>query len=731
MTAAPSSRLLPSSPSSPCPVCGRDDKGGDCRLSDDGALVLCHHGSSFKPPSGLSIGEVVLGQDFQNWAYCGEAGDGRTSTFKLHEEKRPALRLVEAPKPAFSLARLSAEAKPAKGVVTAGGSIFYAYSPLQQVQRTASKQFFSQHRLSSTDQWSKGAGEAPWPVYNEAEAMAASGWLLEGEGEKVTDCASAIELVAFSQPGNKALLKPDLIAQRYQRLRGAGCSGIVYLADNDEAGKEKAIALQEVAEGIGLPFVLLAAEALWPHLPKGGSLDDLSAEELAGAAEKIEEAAALSQKPAKAPATTPEKPEKKEKPSAAKPPVLFEDCWLALEAHADELAKSTDSAIKQRSSLANKATDLGINRLTQSDLEKLIYAAQKRSRLTTKPLVNGGTFTKKRQPFAVEGLIRHGLNMLVSNAGVGKSRMCGSLAAAWLNGLPTWLGRKLTGPPVEERQVLIIGTDQTIEDWAITLEPVGLCTSLDPLGGDDDEEMKLDPRITLHTLETDTKLDADGLAIIRQWADDHPNCMIIVDSFTTCLPPGIDEEKTSAAQPLYQLQEAMGSCWCIVAHHMRKAAGKEGSLGVGAGRGSSAIDGAVSRFLTLSPIYKMENGVMVAQESDTRRQLVSTKRGGATEHLIVDSSDWSLQGSAEALKTEERRERAKGGLNEDQQACFDALVEDPEKCHTTREVAEALGIDWSDEKKSTNVRRWLTRLVALGLVDRFSVGGIGTFKVKP
>jgi hypothetical protein len=732
VTAAPSSRLLPSSPSSPCPVCGRDDKGGDCRLSDDGALVLCHHGSSFSPPSGLSKGEVVLGRDFQNWAYVREADDGRTSVFTLHEEKRPALRVVEAPKPAFSLARLSPEAKPAKGVVTAGGSIFYAYSEGQQVQRTASKQFFSHHRLNSTDQWSKGAGEAPWPLYNEQEAIAAGGWLLEVEGEQCCDVASSIGLVAISQPGNKALLKPELVAQRYERLRGAGVEGIVYLVDNDKEGWKKGTALKEVAEGIGLPFALVGAADLWLDLPQGGSIDDLKEEELAEAAALIEEVAEVFAKQPKALATTAEEPAKKEKAAApAKPPVLFEDCWRALEAHADELAKSNDSAIKQRSSLANKATDLGINRLTQSDLEKLIYAAQRRSRPTTRPLINGGRFKKKRQPFSVEGLIRHGLNMLVSNAGVGKSRMCGSLAAAWLNGLPTWLDRKLSGPPVEERQVLIIGTDQTQEDWAITLEPFGLCKSLDPFGGDEDEEMDLDPRVTLHTLEVDTKLDADGLAIIRQWADNHPNCMIIVDSFTAILPPGIDEEKPSAAQPLYQLQEAMGTCWCIVNHHMRKAAGKEGSLGVGAGRGSSAIDGAVSRFLTLSPIYKMENGVMVAQESDTRRQLVSTKRGGATEHLIVDSSDWSLQGTAEALKTEERRERAKGGLNEEQQACLDVLLEAPDKCHTTREVAEAIGIDWADEKKTTNVRRWLTRLVALGLVDRFSVGGIGTFKVKP
>jgi hypothetical protein len=644
------------------------------------------------------------------------------------------LRLVEAPKPALVLARLSAEAKPAKGIVTAGGSIFYAYGPLQQVQRTASKQFFSHHRLNSADQWSKGAGEAPWGLYNEQEAIAAGGWILELEGEQCCDVASSIGLVAISQPGNKALLKPELVAPRYERLRGAGVEGIVYLADNDTEGWKKGSALQQVAEAIGLPFVLMGAVDLWHDLPKGGSLDDLKPEELARADTLLDGFAnagrdILFAKQPKAPATTEQKRANKEKAPAK--PVLFEDCWQALEAHADELAKSNDSAIKQRSSLANKATDLGINRLTQSDLEKLIYTAQRRSRPTAKPLINGVTFVKMRQPFVVEGLLRHALNLLVSRAGDGKSRMMAALAAAWLNGLPTWLGRKITGPPVEERRVLIIGTDQTLEDWAITLAPVGLCNSLDPLGGDENEEMKLDPRVTLYPLEVDTKLDADGLAIIRQWADNHPSCMIIIDSFTTCLPPGIDEEKTSAAQPLYQLQEAMGTCWCIVAHHMRKASGREGSVGVGAGRGSSAIDGAVSRFLTLSPIFKMEAGVMTAQESDTRRQLVSTKRGGATEHLIVDSSDWSLQGSAEALKVEERRERAKGGLNEDQQACLDVLVEAPDKCHTTREVAEAIGIDWNDEKKTTNVRRWLTRLVALGLVDRFTVGGIGTFKAKP
>ena len=729
-----SRKFQTSSPALPCPICGRDDKGGDCRISAD--LVLCHHGSTFSPPA-LAVGATTIDSDGREWAYAGETDDGRCAMFTPHKAKPGARRTVttsRAPSKPIQPIKLALLPEGADNVVTMGipgvpSGVIYDYSPFHRVQRTKEKQFYSHHRSSTDAPYETGKGEVPWPLYNQ-DAVIEYGpfnWALEVEGEKCCDVGTALGMVAFSQPGNKALLNPVLLQQRYAYLENAGLAGVVYIMDNDKEGENKGEACLAAATAAGLPMVALRAADVWPDIPAKGSIDDLP-EPL----NRSETIATIEQAANEQWQEQNQEAGKKEKAAAsAKPPALFEDCWQALEAHADELAKSNDSAIKQRSSLANKATDLGINRLTQSDLEKLIYAAQKRNRPTTKPLINGGTFTKKRQPFAVKGLIRHGLNMLVSNAGVGKSRLCGSLAAAWLNGLPTWLGRELTGPPVEERQVLIIGTDQTIEDWAITLEPVGLCTSLDPLGGDDDEEMNLDPRITLHTLETDTKLDADGLAIIRHWADNHPNCMIIVDSFTTCLPPGIDEEKTSAAQPLYQLQEAMGTCWCIVAHHMRKAAGKEGSLGVGAGRGSSAIDGAVSRFLTLSPIYKMENGVMVAQESDTRRQLVSTKRGGATEHLIVDSRDWSLQGSAEALKTEERRERAKGGLNDDQQACLDVLLEAPDKCHTTREVAEAIGIDWADEKKSQNVRRWLNRLVALGLVDRFSSGREGTFKAKP
>ena len=473
MTAAPSSRLLPSSPSSPCPVCGRDDKGGDCRLSDDGTFVLCHHGSTFSPPSGLRVGDVHLGQDFQSWAYCGESADGRTSTFKLHEEKRPALRLVEAA-PAFSLARLSAEAKPAKGVVTAGGSIFYAYSEGQQVQRTASKQFFSHHRLNSTDQWSKGAGEAPWPLYNEPTALAASGWLLEGEGEKVTDYASAIGLVAFSQPGNKALLKPELVAPRYERLRGAGCSGIVYLADNDPQGKEKAIALQEVAEGIGLPFVLLAAEDLWPHLPKGGSLDDLTAEELAGATEKIEKAAALFHKPAKAPATTAKKPEKKEKLAPVTAITAPDDDSKTAKAIAALLEKLLAATLAEDQPLVDalKSRAWGYQ-LTREVLQERLLAlwGQKKGLLTgaraparsrTIGKADPGPGLQQLQPgFA----LKNDLHVLAADGGAGKTLMTLELATSISIG-SGFLDQQ-EGSGQKKGKVLFVATDGGASAWAM------------------------------------------------------------------------------------------------------------------------------------------------------------------------------------------------------------------------------------------------------------------------
>lgn len=471
MTAAPSSRFLPSSPSNQCPVCGRADNKGSCRYSDDGPKWLCHRGSTFHPPIGLKEGDVHLGLDFQNWAYTGETSDGRCSIFKLHEEKRPQLRLVEAPKPAFSLARLSPEAKPAKGIATKAGT-FFSYSKGQQVQRQdqpdGGKKFWPQTKVNGS--FAAGKGDAPWPLYNEAAALAASGWVLEGEGEKCADIASSIGLVAISQPGFLALSQ-ELVAPRYERLRGAGVEGVVYLADNDEAGKRKAIELEAVAKAIGLPFVLLPAEELWPDLPQGGSIDDLSGEELAGAAAKIEQAAAaLLAKQAKALATTAKKPEKKEKAVAQAP----DDDKATAKAIAALLEKLLEATLAEDQALVDALRSRAWGyQLTREVLQErllglwgqkkgLLTGAKAPARSRTIGKADPGPGLQQLQPgFA----LKNDLHVLAADGGAGKTLMTLELATSLSIG-SGFLDQQ-EGSGQKKGKVLFVATDGGASAWAM------------------------------------------------------------------------------------------------------------------------------------------------------------------------------------------------------------------------------------------------------------------------
>ena len=72
----------------PCPICDRI-KDDNCRISSDGKAVLCHHGSTHRPPAGLKLGQVIKTQ----WAFCGEeeTAAGTASLFKI-DKPRPGPR---------------------------------------------------------------------------------------------------------------------------------------------------------------------------------------------------------------------------------------------------------------------------------------------------------------------------------------------------------------------------------------------------------------------------------------------------------------------------------------------------------------------------------------------------------------------------------------------------------------------------------------------------------------
>jgi hypothetical protein len=411
-------------------------------------------------------------------------------------------------------------------------------------------------------------------------------------------------------------------------------------------------------------------------------------------------------------------------PAGGQPRQLtFNERWAALEARADAVSRESWPLMKATASLANSANELELHRLSARNFEQLLDAAQRRQRPSAAPLEPGATFTVQRTPWAVDGVFRHGLNLLVGQPGAGKSRLAAAAIAAWLRGDQTWLAREMPCDlPVEDRHALIIGTDQGLEDWALTLEPVGLVIR------ESGTQVRCHPRLTLHTLEVGTALDADGLALIRRWCDAHPHGAVLVDSLAACLPPGIDEDKSAVARPVHALAEALGNCWAVLTHHMRKGAGKDQNLGVGAGRGSSAIDGAVSRVIGLGLIHKMENGVMTPQEADPRRELLSTKRGGATLHLVIRSDAtgfWTNEGSAEDLKRQERKERTIANLTDAQSAAISAL-EDADGWLTGRQVAEALlepGESYDARgSHAAATRKTLKRLEVLGLIETMRVG---------
>jgi hypothetical protein len=417
-------------------------------------------------------------------------------------------------------------------------------------------------------------------------------------------------------------------------------------------------------------------------------------------------------------------------PPSKRAPATFDERWQELERKADVLAASSKTSVRLAAEMAAAAAELELRLLQRRDLEHLLDAAARRLRPTADPVAPGGRFRVNPSLWVAEGLVRHGLNLLVGQSGAGKTRLAVALAAAWLRGDPTWLGMELSGPAIEERHLLILGTDQSREDWALAMLPVGLCSDLG------DGERQLHPRITLHPLESGTVLDADGLAMVRHWCDEHPGGMVLADSLAQLLPAGIDEDKAGAARPVHALQEALGSCWGLLLHHTRKAAGREGNLGVGAGRGSGAIDAAVSRVIGLGLLHKMEHGVNVPQESDPRRELLSTKRGGAAVHIVVSSDSsgaWMNEGSAADLKTAERKERALANLTDHQQTVLAAL-DGQAGLLTTRLVFEATGKDWEADrgeggKGAALLRKTLRRLEQLGLVESHLAGNERTYRL--
>ena len=251
--------------------------------------------------------------------------------------------------------------------------------------------------------------------------------------------------------------------------------------------------------------------------------------------------------------------------------------------------------------------------------------------------------------------------------GAGKSKLLVALVRAHLHGQQTFLQRKLLDG--SKRHVLIVGTDQDRQQWASLLEEQGLATVVSTSTSEEGIELKewrLHPQLRLKTSGGGFKLNAEGLREVRNWAKAHPGGLLIIDSLSAVLPPGVQEKDETVGRLMRHIETARQGNPCIVTHHTKKDAAINGQVGVYSGSGHGSIDRAVSRFIGLAYETHVEAGKEKLHEDSPRRVLTSQKRGAANQRLIVEMGphgSWDYIGTA-AEQRELRRQDQDGPAEE-------------------------------------------------------------------
>jgi putative DNA primase/helicase len=290
--------LAPSSKSNPCPVCGRT-KDGDCRISHDGKMVLCHqnfdHAKTLQPDL---------------WHFNGSTSDGRCGIYIFKEEsegiqpvaKRPRTKKKEfLPVPiqiGAKLLRLPAPgqspqpeplAKDApKRIRRDAVQVTYEYSPTQCVVRyqwqdetnpKGRDKTFSQFHLDPDGKkvWTKG--DAPWPAYRIDEVVELLKTIPDSEpvvipmleGENNVEIARHIRLAALTLQGSN--WSDSEIQKMLEALRATGKNvSIAIIGDNDETGIKKGKSVWLVARHLQFPCLIIDPTAIDVDIPEKGDI---------------------------------------------------------------------------------------------------------------------------------------------------------------------------------------------------------------------------------------------------------------------------------------------------------------------------------------------------------------------------------------------------------------------------------------------------------------------------
>lgn len=400
-------------------------------------------------------------------------------------------------------------------------------------------------------------------------------------------------------------------------------------------------------------------------------------------------------------------------------PLAINDAlWSLLEERAKEIIASPRRITQQRQAIHAVARSLGL-KLTTADVNDLYEQLDTTFAAYEPGIEPGGEFIASSQAWLLDGIFLVGLNLLVGMPGASKSSLLVALIGAYLNGQSTFLQRKLLSGL--SSSVLIVGTDQDRQQWGYLLATRGLAEETGRIKRDDrpdDVKYKLHPRIHLETSGGGFRLDADGMRWIRDWCQQNPGGLLVVDSFSAVLPPGIKEADESAGRLMRQIEMARQGNPCIVTHHTNKQSAMSGELGVYSGSGSGSIDRAVSRHIGLAYEFHIEAGKERLHTESPRRILTSQKRGAANQRLIIETgpnNTWDY--IATAAEDRELKRQAEDGdpterLKGWKLAVYKALTDD---WQTTSAVRDAL--PKGKREQDRQVRRVLRELQEASLIE--------------
>lgn len=412
-------------------------------------------------------------------------------------------------------------------------------------------------------------------------------------------------------------------------------------------------------------------------------------------------------------------------------PVAEHDAlWALLRERALEIIASRRRISQQRQAIHAVARSLDL-KLTTADVADLFDELDTTLAAYEPDIEPGDEFSTFGQSWLLDEIFLVGLNLLVGMPGAGKSRLLVALVAAFLNGRDTFLQRTLL--PGADRQVLIIGTDQDRQQWGALLSESGLANETDRRAVDGQEKVtyRLHHSIHLKTAGGGFRLDADGMRWIRDWNQNNPGGVTIVDSLSAVLPPGVKEGDESAGRLMRQIEMARQGNTAIVTHHTNKQSAMSGELGVYSGSGHGSIDRAVSRHIGLAYETHMEAGKEKLHAESPRRVITSQKRGAANKRLIVENGPFNawdyISTAAEdrELKRQAQQGDAAEGLKGWRKAVYEALATAEGEWMTTSQVAAALPFAYAEKpnalKQNQSTLRSLSDEGAIEQ-DRQSIG---------